>query len=111
MQCGLAAALVSLSAATIGSSPNPFFCAQQVLDPLEHRQRLCIRKALSLVQRDATCCSEIARFLGSAMGIAIANRKNRCDFGALRAARRVVYTSQPGEFITGVFLAILKLFP
>ena len=29
--------------------------------------------------------SEIARFLGSAMGIAIANRKNRCDFGALRA--------------------------
>ena len=28
--------------------------------------------------------SEIARFLGSAMGIAIANRKNRCDFGALR---------------------------
>ena len=27
--------------------------------------------------------SEIARFLGSAMGIAIANRKNRCDFGAL----------------------------
>ena len=24
------------------------------------------------------------RFLGSAMGIAIANRKNRCDFGALR---------------------------
>ena len=25
------------------------------------------------------------RFLGSAMGIAIANRKNRCDFGALRA--------------------------
>ena len=29
--------------------------------------------------------SEIARFLGSAMDIAIANRKNRCDFGALRA--------------------------
>ena len=31
--------------------------------------------------------SEFARFLGSAMGIAIANRKsqkNRCDFGALR---------------------------
>ena len=27
--------------------------------------------------------SEIARFLGSAMGIAIANRKNRGDFGAL----------------------------
>ena len=27
--------------------------------------------------------SEIARFLRSAMGIAIANRKNRCDFGAL----------------------------
>ena len=27
--------------------------------------------------------SEIARFLGSAMGIAIANRENRCDFGAL----------------------------
>ena len=25
------------------------------------------------------------RFLGSAMGIAIANRKNRCDFGALRS--------------------------
>ena len=24
------------------------------------------------------------RFLGSAMGIAMANRKNRCDFGALR---------------------------
>ena len=32
--------------------------------------------------------SEIARFLGSAMGIAIANRKNRCDFGALRRRRR-----------------------
>ena len=31
--------------------------------------------------------SEIARFLGSAMGIAIANRKNRCDFGALRLQR------------------------
>ena len=28
----------------------------------------------------------LLRFLGSAMGIAIANRKNRCDFGALRAA-------------------------
>ena len=28
--------------------------------------------------------SEIARFLGSVMGIAIANRKNRCNFGALR---------------------------
>ena len=28
--------------------------------------------------------SEIPRILGSAMGIAIANRKNRCDFGALR---------------------------
>ena len=27
--------------------------------------------------------SEIARFLGSAMGIEIANPKNRCDFGAL----------------------------
>ena len=27
----------------------------QALDPLEHRQKLCIRKALSLVQRDATC--------------------------------------------------------
>ena len=26
------------------------------------------------------------RFLGSTMGIAIANRKNRCDFGALRIA-------------------------
>ena len=26
------------------------------------------------------------RFLGSAMGIAIANRKNRCDFGALRCS-------------------------
>ena len=26
--------------------------------------------------------SEIARFLGSAMGIGIADRKNRCDFGA-----------------------------
>ena len=27
--------------------------------------------------------SEIAAISGSAMGIAIANRKNRCDFGAL----------------------------
>ena len=27
---------------------------------------------------------ESLRFLGSVMGIAIANRKNRCDFGALR---------------------------
>ena len=31
---------------------------------------------------------EIARFLGSAMGIAIANRKNRCDFGALRTKKQ-----------------------
>ena len=35
----------------------------------------------------ACLVSEIARFLGSAMGIAIANRKNRCDFGALRHQR------------------------
>ena len=39
---------------------------------------LSLSLSLSLV-------SEIARFLGSAMGIAIANRKNRCDFGALSA--------------------------
>ena len=32
--------------------------------------------------------SEIARFLGSAVGIAIANRKKRCDFGALRSGPR-----------------------
>ena len=30
------------------------------------------------------CPGNRQRFLGSAMGIAIANRKNRCDFGALR---------------------------
>ena len=46
---------LSLAMPLLGSSPNPFFCAQQVLDPLEHRQRLCIRKAWSLVQRDASC--------------------------------------------------------
>ena len=39
MRVGLAAALVSLCL-LLGSSPNPFFCAQQVPDPLEHRQRL-----------------------------------------------------------------------
>ena len=30
------------------------------------------------------CLRHRSRFLGSAMGIAIANRKNRCDLGALR---------------------------
>ena len=29
---------------------------------------------------------EVLGFLGSAMGIAIVNRKNRCDFGALRSS-------------------------
>ena len=37
---------------------------------------------------------EIARFLGSAMGIAIANRKNRCDFGALSC----VFSTQRSSF-------------
>ena len=45
---------LSLAMLLLGSSPNPFFRAQQVLDPLEHHQRLCIRKAWSLVQRDAS---------------------------------------------------------
>ena len=33
-----------------------------------------------------SCLGNRYRFLGSAMGIAIANRKYRCDFGALRAS-------------------------
>ena len=42
---------------------------------------------IALLNRNAALLSpvsEIARFLGSVMGIAIANRRNRCDFGALR---------------------------
>ena len=50
------------------------------------------RKSLATVHRTHKLQCSIAlssvrnrwRFLGSAMGIAIANRKNRCDFGALR---------------------------
>ena len=44
------------------------------------------RLSIAPLNRNASLLSlvsEIARFLGSAMGIAIANRKNRCDFGAL----------------------------
>ena len=41
----------------------------------------------------ASLVSEIARFLGSAMGIAIANRKNRCDFGAL--SRQLNWATPP----------------
>ena len=49
------------------------------------------RKSLATFHRTLKSQCNIAfssrkslRFLGSAMGIAIANRKNRCDFGALR---------------------------
>ena len=35
-----------------------------------------------------SCLRNRSRFLGSAMGIAIANRKNRCDFGELRCKIR-----------------------
>ena len=61
---------------------------------IANRQRLSIaplnRNAalLSLV-------SEIASDLGSAMGIAIADRKNRCDFGALSCKGSYSFLTSP----------------
>ena len=51
------------------------------------RNRRSLATSIAPLNRNASLLSlvsEIARFLVSAMGIAIANRKNRCDFGAQR---------------------------
>ena len=52
------------------------------------------------------------RFLGSAMGIAIVNRKNRCDFGALKFNNYIngllVDTSPASQSLPFVFSVLLS---
>ena len=70
---------------------NEGFWAQKLQLEIANRQRLSIAP----LDRNATLfslVSEIARFLGSAMGIAIANRKSRCDFRALRSVKSTTWT-------------------
>ena len=53
------------------------------------------------------------RFLGSAMGIAIGNRKNRCDFGVLKRGQSKIYSkiceaSSPLTGLGGPFSGVWK---